>query len=263
MFQSSARRVSGTGLTLATNSPGNPTNQGRDHNNPMAYTTRRKFLTLSTLALAGIGVAGCSRTSVQSQPAADAPAVPLDGARTLVAYFSMPLTDNPDNMDRNEEDSTHVVDGAVLGNTQYVAQLIQARTGAGIFRIETAEEMPRDFTALDEQAQADQEAGTRPELKALVPNLGDYDTIFVGYPIYWYDLPMPLYTFLEQHDFAGKTIIPFSTHGGSRLSGTVETITETLPKATVTSNAFTISRDALDSAEAEVGTWLDSLETGA
>ena len=93
----------------------------------MENTTRRRFLTLSTLALAGIGVAACSTTNVQSQPAADAPAVPLDGARTLVAYFSMPLTNSPENMDRNEENSTHVVGGEVLGNTQYVAQLIQAR----------------------------------------------------------------------------------------------------------------------------------------
>lgn len=234
--------------------------------------TRRRFLALTTVALAGISVGGCSinngqagttEGNGQAGTTEGALAGPLDGARTLVAYFSMPLTDNPENMDEEEENSTHVVNGEVLGNTQYVAQLIQARTGAEVFRIETAEELPRDFTVLTEQAQAEQEAGTRPELKALIPNLGDYDTIFIGYPIYWYDLPMPVYTFLEQHDFTGKTIIPFTTHGGSRLSGTVETIAEKLSASTVSSNAFTISRDDMDSAETGVGTWLDSLGTGA
>jgi flavodoxin len=183
----------------------------------------------------------------------------VDASRTLIAYFSLPLTDSPENMNQDEENSTHVVNGEVLGNTQYVAQLIQAGTGAELFRIETAEELPLDFDVLEEQALQEQESGTRPPLKAMIPSLEDYDTVFVGYPIYWYDLPMPLYTFLEGHDFAGKTIIPFSTHGGSRLSGTVEIITEMLTNSTVASNAFTISRDDMDNAEAAVGTWLEDL----
>ncbi|MBB2946319.1 flavodoxin [Actinoplanes lutulentus] len=228
----------------------------------MAAITRRDLLALTTLAAAGAGLAGCSRIPGLGGDAAgsgEALGRPLDGARTLVAYFSLPLTDNPDGMNSDEENSTHVVDGKVLGNTQYVAQLIGARTGAELFRIETAQPLPLDFGVLEKQALQEQESGTRPELKALIPNLGDYDTVFVGYPIYWYDLPMPLYTFLEGHDFNGKTIIPFTTHGGSRLSGTVERIAEKLAKSTVSGNAFTISRDDMDSAPDEVGTWLDSL----
>ncbi|WP_419702985.1 flavodoxin [Promicromonospora sp. NFX87] len=226
----------------------------------MTRTTRRDFLVLTALALTGIGVAGCSADEGQGGATDDAPlAVPLDGSRTLIAYFSVPLTDSPDGMNQDEENSTHVVDGEVLGNTQYVAQLIEARTGADVFRIETAADLPLDFPVLEEQALQEQESGTRPELRALIPNLDDYDTVFVGYPIFWYDLPMPLYSFLEQHDLGGKTIIPFSTHGGSRLSGTVEIITELLADSTVVGNAFTISRDDMDDAESEVGTWLDSL----
>lgn len=226
----------------------------------MTTATRRNFLVLSTLALTGIGVAGCSPAGGQGEAVGEAALDrPLDGSRTLIAYFSVPLTDNPEGMNEDEENSTHVVDGEVLGNTQYVAQLIEARTGADVFRIETAVDLPLDFPVLEEQALQEQEAGARPELRALIPNLEDYDTVFVGYPIYWYDLPMPLYSFLEQHDFSGKTIIPFSTHGGSQLSGTVEIITELLADSTVASNAFTISRDDMDEAESEVGTWLDGL----
>ncbi|WP_328468948.1 flavodoxin [Actinoplanes sp. NBC_00393] len=223
--------------------------------------TRRHLLGFTALGLAGLGVAGCSSIPGLggNEGGGDALARPVDGARTLIAYFSLPLTDDPENMNRDEENSTHVVDGKVLGNTQHVAQIIQARTGAELFRIETAQPLPLDFPVLEKQALQEQESDARPELKALVSNLDDYDTVFVGYPIYWYDMPMPLYTFLERHEFGGKTIIPFTTHGGSRLSGTVEKIAEKLGDATVVDNAFTISRDDMDSAEDEVGAWLDSL----
>ena len=120
--------------------------------------------------------------------------------------------------------------------------------------------MPLDHQTLNDQALGEQEANARPELKAQVPNLGDYDTVFIGYPIWWYDLPMPVYTFLEQHDFGGTNVILFSTHGGNQLAETVEAITrKALRCSTVNQNAFTISRDDMNNAPAEVGTWLDSL----
>ncbi|MFF3712961.1 flavodoxin [Streptomyces phaeochromogenes] len=228
----------------------------------MKSTTRRSFLTLAGAALTGVGVAGCSLIGADDSPSGSGPTKidrPLEKSRTLIAYFSVPETEDPDNMSDDEENSTHVVDGKVLGNTQYVAQIIEKRTGAEVFRIETAEELPLDHATLEDLALEQQEGNARPKLKTLIPNLEDYDTVFVGYPIWWYDLPMPMYTFLEEHDFGGKDIILFSTHGGNRLSGTVETITETLSDSTVISNAFTISRDDMGEAEAEVGGWLDSL----
>ncbi|WP_030350427.1 flavodoxin [Streptomyces scopuliridis] len=228
----------------------------------METTKRRKFLALATATLAGAAVAGCStggagNTSSNSTPSKLLP--PLDDSRILIAYFSVPETDDPNNMSDDEENSTHVVDGKVLGNTQYVAQIIEERTGAEVFRIETAEELPLDHETLENLALEQQEANERPKLKALIPNLEEYDTVFIGYPIWWYDLPMPMYTFLEEHDFSGKNIMLFSTHGGNRLSGTVETITDTLSDSTVISNALTISRDDMDDAEAEVVNWLDGL----
>jgi flavodoxin len=230
----------------------------------MTDTTRRNFLALGTVAFASVGLAGCSLFSVSDGDVrSDAPATdgapPLEASRTLVAYFSVPETDDPDNMTQDEENSTHVVDGEVLGNTQYVAQLVAAGTGAELFRIETTEELPLDHGTLEELALDWQEAGTRPELESQIPNLDEYDTVFVGYPIWWYDLPMPLFTFFEQHDFTGKNIVLFTTHGGSRLSGTVERVTGMLAGAAVNSNGFTISRGDMDNAEAEVSTWLDSL----
>ncbi|MEV7762000.1 flavodoxin [Curtobacterium flaccumfaciens] len=224
----------------------------------MTTASRRSFLSLATAGVIGFTLAACSRGG-SSTSEGEALSEPIDGDRTLVAYFSQPLTDDPNGMNRDEENSTVVVDGKVLGNTQHVAQLIQARLGAEVFRIETAEDLPLDFQTLEDQALREQEDGVRPDLKAKIDDLGDYDTVFIGYPIYWYDLPMPLYTFLEQHDFSGKNIVLFSTHGGSQLSGTVERVTEALPDATVSTNAFTISRDDMDDAEPRVREWLDSL----
>lgn len=228
--------------------------------------TRRTFLSLATLSAATLGLSSCSLlgesgpsngSGGQDAPQEEMPTV--DGSRTLVVYFSVPETDDPEGMTQDEENSTHVVDGTVYGNTQYVALLMAERLGADQFRIETAEQLPLDHDTLIDLAVGWQDAGTRPELKALIPNLDEYDTVIVGYPIWEYDMPMPLYTFFEQHDFAGKNVYVYTTHDVSGLSGTLETVTEMLPDATVSQNAFDISRNDMDDSEARVGEWLDGL----
>lgn len=225
-------------------------------------TTRRGFLALTGLSIASVGLAGCSLFGIERGGGAAAPAESastVDAGRTLIVYFSVPETDDPNGMTQDEENSTHVVDGEVYGNTQYVAMLMAARLGAELFRIETAEELPLDHDTLIDLAVGWQDAGTRPELKALIPNLDDYDTIIVGYPIWEYDMPMPLYTFFEQHDLSGKNIFVFTTHDVSGLSGTLERVAEMLPDATVSQNAFDISRNDMDDSESRVGEWVESL----
>lgn len=182
-----------------------------------------------------------------------------DNSKILVAYFSVPETDNPNNMTQEEENSAIVVDGKVLGNTQYVAQLISERTGADVYRIEAKNDYPLDHTTLVNQAKEEQNNNARPEIKDKINNFDDYDTIFIGYPIWWSDMPQILYTFLESYNFDGKTVIPFSTHGGSGLAGTVITITTKLPNANVESNAFTMSRNSMEDAPEEVNTWLTEI----
>ncbi|WP_129658316.1 flavodoxin [Rothia uropygialis] len=182
-----------------------------------------------------------------------------DGARTLAAYFSVPETDDPEGMTTDEENSGHVVGGKVYGNTQYVAMLMADRLGANQFRIETAEKLPLDHQTLIDRAVSWQDSDARPDLKAKIENLDDYDTVIVGYPIWEYDMPMPLYTFFEDHDFAGKNVYVYTTHDVSGLSGTLEKVTEMLPDATVSQDAFDISRNDMDDSEARVGEWLDGL----
>lgn len=130
-------------------------------------------------------------------------------AKNLVVYFSMPETTEPENMSREEELSTVIIDGEVLGNTQYVAYIIAENTGADIFRIEPVTPYPLNHSELEDIAQKEQSENFRPEIAGTVENIEQYDIIFFGFPNWYYDMPMIMYSFLDQYDLAGKTVVPF------------------------------------------------------
>ncbi len=184
-----------------------------------------------------------------------APREAAAAGKTLVVYFSMPETDDPEGMTREEDNSAVVIDGRVLGNTQYAAGLIAERTGADIFRIEPATPYPTDHETLVDLAREEQDDGARPALKNGAPDLAQYDTIFVGYPNWWGDMPMILYTFLESADMSGKRVVAFVTHGGSGFSRTVETIAKLQPGARV-ERGVSISRNDAQECEPEITAWL-------
>lgn len=169
--------------------------------------------------------------------------------KNLVVYFSM-----PDNVD----DSTVVIDGETLGNTQYMAYVIQETVGADIFRIEPETPYPTDHDELVDLASEEQSNNARPAIKNTIENFDTYENIFVGYPNWWGDMPMILYSFFDEYDFSGKTIIPFNIHGGSGFSGTISTIKELEPNAEVL-DGKSISRNDIQDAEQEIVDWVNSL----
>ena len=177
----------------------------------------------------------------------------------LIVYFSVPENADIEGVTAVSGASIVVRDGEKLGNTQYMAQIIQQNTGGDIFRIETVQEYPLDHDPLVDMAAEEQDNEARPSLKALPENLEDYDTVFIGYPNWWGDMPMPHYTFLESVDLSGKTIIPFCPHGGSGFSRTVSEIAQMQPEAEVSENGLAISRNDVDGSEDEIVDWLDSL----
>lgn len=179
------------------------------------------------------------------------------GSHILIAYFSVPETDGTDTV---AGASRVAADGEVLGNNQYVAQLIQQETGGDLFRIETVQEYPGTHDALLEFAYNERAEDARPQLSTQIENPDSYDVIFLGYPNWNSDLPMPLYTFLEEYDFSGKTIIPFTVHGGSGLSRTVRTIQELQPGATVVEDGLSISRNSVEDARSDVADWIAGLD---
>lgn len=202
-----------------------------------------------------------TETIAQTEPAAQESAGSANpngnsDSNILVAYFTFPETDG---VNTDAGASRVVVDGTMYGNTQYLANLIQDRTNAAMFSIETVQEYPGLHEPLVDQAAEEQDAEARPELAAQIENLDDYDVIFLGYPNWWGDFPMPLYTFLETHDLSGKTIIPFNSHGGSSFSNTIQTIQRLQPEAEVITDGYTISRNSVGDAGSSMNDWLDGL----
>ena len=182
----------------------------------------------------------------------------VSDSNTLVVYFSLPETTNPNNMTKEEDNSVVVINGEVLGNTQYMAYVIQQNTGADIFRIEPEIPYTTNHSDLVDLAKEEQNENARPAISGSIENFEDYDTVFIGYPIWWSDLPMIMYTFFDTYDFSGKTIVPFSTHGGSSFAGTPATIAELEPGATI-DDGMTISRNDIQEAEPDILAWLNEL----
>ena len=215
--------------------------------------SRRNALKMITMGM----VFGLATTPFA--PASSGHAADVKGKKTLIVYFSMPETDNPDNMTREEDNSVVVIDGKVLGNTQYVAQLIQEITGGDLFRIVPRKAYPTDHRTLVDLAKKEQNENARPAIEGKLENLAAYDTVFIGYPNWWMDMPMILYTFLEQYDFSGKTVIPFCTHGGSGFSDTIRAIQDKQPGATVIRDGYVLSRSRMERAPSGVAAWLKEI----
>ena len=118
-----------------------------------------------------------------------------------------------------------------IGNTRVAAQMMEKMMGADVFRIETVKPYPYSHMETVTIAQTEQREDARPELKGNNINVEDYDTIVLGYPNWWGTMPMAVFTFLESHDFFGKTILPFCTHEGSALGNSESDIAELIPDA--------------------------------
>jgi flavodoxin len=183
------------------------------------------------------------------------PKVPSTEGEILITYFSFPETEG---VDAESGASRVIVNETLYGSTQYIAEVIGEATGGELFRIETVQQYPGLHEPLIEQALREKDEHVRPEIKTKIENSDEYDVIFIGYPNWWGDLPMPLYTFLEEYDFSGKTIIPFNTHGGSGLSSTVSSIAGIQKGATVV-QGFTLSRNSVGSARDNVLNWLKEI----
>lgn len=156
----------------------------------------------------------------------------VTNAKPLIIYFSQPEKVDLANIDAYSGASVILKNGQGLGATEYLAKEIQAHTKGDLWRMETVQTYPDSHQALLDFAQAEQRKGIKPALKAK-PNLDGYDTIFVGFPVWWYQMPMPLYTFFEENDFSGKKVILFTAHGGSRFSGAGQAVKKLQPNANV------------------------------
>ncbi|MGB7594251.1 MAG: flavodoxin [Erysipelotrichaceae bacterium] len=141
----------------------------------------------------------------------------------LIAYFS-------------RADKNYVNGGIAnltIGNTEAVALKLHEMTESHLFKINPAQKYSVDYQICTEEAQREFRANARPELKETLDSIEAYETILLAYPNWWGTMPMPVWTFLEQHDFAGKNILPLCTHEGSGMGKSENDIRKLCPGANV------------------------------
>lgn len=158
-----------------------------------------------------------------------------EGGKILIAYFSW------------------------SGNTAKLAQMIADATGGELFAVEPETPYSDDYNAVVDQAKAEQSENARPAVANAVENWEDYDTVFVGYPNWWSDVPMVMLTFLESYDWSGKTVVPFCTSGGGGFGNGVSSITGAVSDASVL-DGFHVNGSRVDGAQDDVIAWLDELD---
>ena len=167
-----------------------------------------------------------------------------------------------DNTSSQSEGTSTSGDGKILvayfshsGNTKGIAEDIQKKTGADIFEITTVNNYSSDYDTVLDEAKAEQNDNARPELSSKVENMEQYQTVIIGFPIWWGDMPMALYSFLDEYDLSGKTVLPFCTHGGSGLCATDKNIQQEEKDAKV-ADGLAISDSSLDDAGDDIDRWL-------
>lgn len=221
----------------------------------------KRLLSLVVCACLLVFCAACApddgSSPERTEPTTEAPAaapVPED-ARVLVAYFSW--ADNAildDNVDA-------VSSPSVLppGNVQQLAEWVQAETAGDLFAIRVTDSYPSDWDACLDRAHDERGEDARPALTESVSNIDDYDVVFLGYPNWWYGVPMPLLTFLEENDLSDKQVYLFCSHGTGGLANSVEIITEAIPDATISDNIFDCYEEDASSSRNDIQAWLSEL----
>lgn len=174
----------------------------------------------------------------------------------LVAYFSW--ADNA--VIDGEVDAVASPSVTAPGNVQQLAQWISERTGGDLFSIQVTEPYSSDWDACLERANQERAEDARPELTASVEQLERYDTVFLGYPNWWYGVPMALLSFLEENDLSDKQVYLFCSHGTGGLASSVEQIDEALPDSTALSeNIFDVYEEDAASSQQDILAWLEEL----
>lgn len=187
-----------------------------------SLSSRRKFMAASQLLPLIAAVRGALATAPKG--------------KTLVAYFSR------------------------SGNTRVIAGQIHRTYDAPLFEIVPARAYPEDYLETVALATRERDAGVRPPLKATIPDLARYDTIFLGFPIWGETAPPPIRSFLAAHDFKGKTVIPFITHGGYGLGNSLSVLAAHAPGAQVVDAALVMQADQERATMERVKAWLGGLD---
>lgn len=190
----------------------------------------KKYVIYLMMAAAVMAFSACSPEDENEPqtPGIENPEKPDDGGENTPDAPEQP-GDNPDTPGGN---------GKILvayfswgGTTQRMAQEIVRQTGADLFRIEPVVPYPTEYTPCTEVAREEKDNNARPAIASEVENWADYDTVFIGCPVWWWTTPMIICTFTESYDFKGKTVVPFCTYAATYRDETLARIVELTPDA--------------------------------
>lgn len=206
------------------------------------------LLLILSLIVVGLGISEVTAVSDAETQANDILNKNNTDSKILVVYFS-----------RTGEN--YNVGNVEVGNTAMVASYIKDYLKADSFEIIPVNKYPDKYQECLDQATKEKNENARPEIQNKITNFDQYDTIFVGYPTWWGNLPMIMHTFFESYDFNGKKVIPFNTHEGSGDAGTYSTVQKDLPKANVTTDGLALDGKTARSDDGKQKTidWLKGL----
>ena len=217
----------------------------------------RRIISFLSAAITAFSLAASSQVDMQHEEE-----LPISEGSVsdniLIAYFSwaenavLPEGDG-------EADAVSSPSVRVPGNVQQPAGWIQEETGGDLFSIRVTEPYPSDWDACLERANEERGSNARPELQENIRDPERYDTVFLGYPNWWYGVPMPLLSFLDQNDFSGKNVYLFCSHGTGGLANSVDLITEAVPDAIISDNIFDCCEEDAPSSEDDVKSWVNEL----
>lgn len=205
---------------------------------------RRKMKKIFTwMMLCGtlvLSLAGCGGTdpkvssSQETKQVADAGKASASDGKVLIVYYSW------------------------SGNTKRIAEEIQKQTGADVFEIIPEKQYTKDYDAVVKLAKEEKNNNVRPAISGKIDHLENYDVVFVGFPNWWSDMPMVLYTFFDAYDLSGKKIVPFCTSGGGEFASSLNSIKSLEPNADILEGLH-ISGSAAGNPQGAVANWLNEL----
>lgn len=223
----------------------------------------KKILSLILTAVLLLTLAACGTAQNEEQSTSTTP---------IPENTEAPASDAVSNAvpDETEQEPTAEIDGKILvvyfswsGNLDKMAHWIADETGGDLVRVTAKEAYPENYNATADRAKKEKDDGVRPEINVdLTPEqMAQYDTVFFGFPVWWYDLPMSMWTFLEGVDLSGKTVNIFFSHEGTSDGGSALSTIGTLAKgATVnTDNALSIRGSKVKNSEEDVRGWVKEL----
>lgn len=244
----------------------------------------RKIILAMGLMITTLTLTACGNSSEQSQTTEakteEAASTTENGnegnSKTLIAYFTWAdntkITDEEDarqaaiahaeSMGESPDDADAISSASIQapGNVARMASWIKDEIGGDTFSIQVEELYSSNYDDCMDRASDEKAENARPKLQKKVDNIDDYDTVFIGYPNWWYSVPMPVLSFIEQNKLDGKKVVLFCSHGTGRLAGSVRDITAVLPSdCDVEENVLGIYRNDIPDGKSEVQNWLKDI----